>query len=231
GGQGAGGTVEDVVEFVDRCEDALPGGRGHRIVAVQYARHRRGGDLRTGRHVRQGHRHVSSSASCASSYAAVRRRPHRVPGPPGPRLRPDDRDIRRVVRPLEQSGLRGVLSPEPRGGRMLPARKAIAATSAGPRPLQWSAGQLVGAGRAGARGARTAYEGNVVTRQTVRIAASGPAPRTCTPPANASRTPSPNSPPTPPTAESAWPSNPSTPCTPPRSEERRVGQEGRSPGA
>src|SRR5690606_275974 len=143
GGQGAGGTVEDVVEFVDRFEDALPGGRGHRIVAVQYARHRRGGDLRTGRHVRQGHRHVSSSASCASSYAAVRRRPHRVPGPPGPRLRPDDRAIRRVVRPLEQAGLAALLSPVPRGGRMLPARKALAVTSLGPRPPPWSAGQLV----------------------------------------------------------------------------------------
>ncbi|CAM5622902.1 hypothetical protein STENM327S_02240 [Streptomyces tendae] len=95
--QRARGAVEHVVQLVDGLEHPLPGGGGHRVVAVQYARHRRGGDLGAGRHVRQCHRHV-----LVLRLARVRT-PSRVTLRPPPA----------VVRPLEQLARIAVLSRPP----------------------------------------------------------------------------------------------------------------------
>ncbi len=70
-GQRARRTVQHVVQLVHRPQHPLPGGGGDGVVPVQHARHRRGGDLGAGRHVRQGHRHLVVLRSRISSYHLV----------------------------------------------------------------------------------------------------------------------------------------------------------------
>ncbi len=94
--QRARGAVEDVVQLVDRLEHPLARGRGDGIVPVQHARHRRGGDLGAGRHVRQGHRHVLVLRLAPVPYTVV---PSRVT------LRPRPAAVRALEQLAREPGL------------------------------------------------------------------------------------------------------------------------------